>query len=280
MKAQLSKLITIVIITMLIVFSSAAQESFNLEYKFEKGKTYRYKEVSSGKMTQEMMGKEMKMSSDGEKVVKFTVNDVSKNGDITITASTDSMKIFSSSPMGDTTIYPKELLDKRVVFTFSKKGKKLSEQIVDSIKQGGRLTSITPAELVKFPILPDNSVAIGQTWNSVTVDTVDRMGGKVITTTDIELTLVGKENKLDYDCLKISFNGKTESEGKARVQGMDLMIEGSGKLSGNYYFDPKLGVIVFEEIEIDTESTMATTGEQAMIIPITQYSKNVRTLVK
>ncbi len=280
MKTQLYQLITMVLITMLIAFSSLAQESFKLEYKFEKGKTYRYKEVSSGKMTQEMMGKEMKMSSEGEKVVKFIVDDVSNTGDITFTASTDSMKIFSSTPTGDTTIYPKELLDKRTTLTFSKKGKKLSEQIIDSVKQAGRMASMAPAELVKFPILPDDTIAIGKTWNSLTVDTVDRMGGKILSTSDIEYTLVGKENKLGYDCLKISFKGKTEAEGKASVQGMELMIEGSGKMSGSFFYDPKLGIVVYEDTEVDSEMTMATTGEQAMLIPITQFAKNIRTLVK
>lgn len=280
MKTQLSQLVSMVLITMLIASSSLAQESFKLEYKFEKGKTYRYKEVSSGKMTQEMMGKEMKMSSEVEKVVKIIVNDISKTGDITVTTSADSMKVFSSTPMGDTTIYPKELLDKRTEVTFSKKGKKLSEQVIDSVKQAGRMASMAPVEPIQFHILPEDAKAIGTIWNSLTVDTVDRMGGKVLTTSDIEYTLVGKEKKLGYDCLKISFKGKTEIEGKASIQGMELMIEGSGKMNGSFYFDPKLGIVVFEETEIDSETTMATTGEQAMIIPITQFAKNTRTLVK
>ncbi|MDP2208518.1 MAG: hypothetical protein Q8K98_07065 [Bacteroidota bacterium] len=280
MKKQLSQLVSMVLIILLIASVAVAQESFKLEYKFEKGKTFRYKDISSGKMTQEMMGKEMKMSSEGEKVIKIIVDDVSKTGDITITTSTDSMKVFSSTPMGDTTIYPTELLNKRTVVTFSNKGKILLEQVIDSIKQTGRMASMAPTEPVKFHILPEDAKAIGTIWNSLTVDTVDRMGGKVLTTSDIEYTLVGKEKKLGYDCLKISFKGKTEIEGKASVQGMELMIEGSGKINGSFYFDPKLGLVVFEDTEVDSEMTMATTGEQAMIIPITQFVKNTRTLVK
>lgn len=280
MKKQLSLLVSMVLINILFVSTSVGQESFKLEYKFEKGKTYRYKEVSTGKMTQEMMGREMKMSSEGEKVIKFIVGDVSKTGDINITASTDSIKIFSSTPMGDTTIYPIELLDKRIEVTFSKKGKKISEKIIDSIKSANRIVSMAPNEPIKFPILPDDATEIGKTWNSLTVDTLNRMGGEVLNTTDIELTLVGKEKILGYDCLKITFKGKTETEGKASIQGMELMIEGSGKVSGSFYFDPKLGIVVYEETEIDTETTMATTGEQAMIIPITQLAKNTRTLLK
>lgn len=280
MKTKISQLVTMVLIIMLITSSSVAQESFKLEYKYEKGKTYRYKDVSSGKMTQEMMGREMKMTSEGEKVVKYVVDGVAKTGDITIITSTDSMKIFSSTPMGDTTIYPTELLNKRTAVTFSKNGKMLSEQIIDSVKMAGRIAGMAPTEPIKFHILPDEAKAIGAIWNSVTVDTVDRMGGEVLTTFDIDYTLVGKEEKLGYDCLKISFKGKTEVEGKASVQGMELMIEGSGKINGSFYFDPKLGIVVFEETDVDSETTMATTGEQAMIIPITQLAKNTRTLMK
>ena len=42
---------------------TTAQQKNTLEYKFEKGKTYRYHQVMKGITTQEMMGREMKVDN-------------------------------------------------------------------------------------------------------------------------------------------------------------------------------------------------------------------------
>jgi hypothetical protein len=64
------------------------------------------------------------------------------------------------------------------------------------------------------------------------------------------------------------------------MQGMEFFIDGSGKINGTIYFDAKAGLVVYEETNSDGETNMALTGEQQMIIPITQVTKTVRTLFK
>ena len=257
-----------------------AQDTYKLEYKFEKGKTYRYQDITKTDMTQEMMGKEMKIKSESNVVNRLVVDDVTKNGNAILLISADSMKVFSSTPMGDTTIIMSELIGKRTKVVLSNLGKIENREIVDSVKITGRAAGAAQREAIQFAKLSDKVVKIGETWTATTQDTVNQMGGKIAVTGNYEYTLLGQEKKDDRNCLKITYTGKTTTEGKAKMQGMEFFIDGSGKTSGTIYFDAKAGLVVYEETLNDSETNMALTGEQQMIIPITQVTKSIRTLIK
>jgi hypothetical protein len=267
-------------VLLLLITSLNAQENYKLEYKFEKGKTYRYQDVTKTDMTQEMMGKEMKIKSESNIVNRLVVDDVTENGNAVLLISADSMKVFSSTPMGDTTMILSELIGKRTKVILSHLGKIENREIVDSVKLMGRAAGAAQRESIQFPKLSDKVVKIGDTWTATTEDTVNQMGGKIAVTGNFEYKLLGQEKKDGCDCLKITFTGKTTTEGKATMQGMEFFIDGSGKTSGTIYFDAKAGLVVYEETNSDSETNMALTGEQQMIIPITQVTKTVRTLFK
>jgi hypothetical protein len=264
----------------LFIASLKAQDTYKLEYKFEKGKTYRYQDLTKTDMTQEMMGKEMKIKSEGNIVNRLVVDDVTVNGNAVLLISADSMKVFSSTPMGDTTMILSELIGKRTKVVLSRLGKIENREIVDSVKITGRAAGAAQRESIQFPKLSDKAVKIGDTWTATTQDTVNQMGGKIAVTGNYEYTLLGQEKKDDRNCLKITYTGKTTTEGKAKMQGMEFFIDGSGKTSGTIYFDAKAGLVVYEETLNDSETNMALTGEQQMIIPITQATKSIRTLIK
>lgn len=264
----------------LFIASLKAQDTYKLEYKFEKGKTYRYQDVTKTDMTQEMMGKEMKIKSESNVVNRLVVDDVTKNGNAVLLISADSMKVFSSTPMGDTTIIMSELIGKRTKVVLSNLGKIENREIVDSVKITGRAAGAAQREAIQFAKLSDKVVKIGETWTATTQDTVNQMGGKIAVIGSYEYKLLGQEKKDDRNCLKITYTGKTTTEGKAKMQGMEFFIDGSGKTSGTIYFDAKAGLVVYEETNSDSETNMALTGEQQMIIPITQVTKSIRTLIK
>lgn len=279
----MKKLFVIIAVLICVAFLMSdiqAQETFKLNYKFKKGKTYRYKEMSDGKIKQEMMGREIKMTSGSEIVNKYVINNVDKNGNITLIFSAESAQMTSKSPMADTTLVLTELIDKRSKVVLNNLGKINSREIIDTVVFRSRMAGAAQRELIKFPIFSQNAVKFGDSWKSTLVDTIEQMGGKITTTTEIEYKLTGKEKKFYRDCLKIDFVGNINTEGKANMQGMELFIEGSGKTTGVLYFDPKAGLLIYEEADTDTETTMATTGEQAMMIPISQSVKSTRTLLK
>ena len=273
---------SIITLSLLLLFitSLSAQDTYKLEYKFEKGKTYRYLDLTKTDMTQEMMGKEMKIKSESNIVNRLIVDDVTENGNAVLLISADSMKVFSSTPMGDTTIVLSELIGKRTKVILSNLGKIEYREIVDSVKITGRAAGAAQRESIQFPKLSDKVVKIGDVWTATTQDTVNQMGGKIAVIGNYEYTLLGQEKKDDCNCLKITYTGKTTTEGKASMQGMEFFIDGSGKINGTIYFDAKAGLVVYEETNSDSETNMALTGEQQMIIPITQVTKTVRTLFK
>jgi hypothetical protein len=257
-----------------------AQESYKLAYKFQKGKTYLYSTASAGNMTQEMMGKEMKMTNGANMIIRVVVEDVAKNGDLTLILSADSALVSTKSQMMDTTMNMTDFLGKRNKFVLSPIGTVLSHEVIDTVKTQGQFGGNVQRNLSNFSKLPENSVKMGDKWKTTTLDTLDMMGGKVAHTAMLDLTLTGKEKKQGHDCLKIDYTGTTADTGKLMMGGMELYLEGNGKVNGTMYFDAGQGLVILDESTTDSEQTMAITGQQNMTIPMSQSMKTTRMLLE
>lgn len=274
-------LITLILLLGISTLYLYSQEKIKLEYKFEKGKTYLYKDATTGDMTQEMMGREMKMRNESSSLIRIVVEDTDKSKKSTLIISADSVMVRSSTPMRDTTMSVKEVEGKRTRILVSNLGKVLKREIIDSVKISGRVSALASREAINFPELPENSVSIGDKWKSTEIDTTSPdNSGQMVVTKDIEYTLVGKEKKNNHDSFKITYTGNSTTEGKFNMQGMEFYIEGSGKINGSFYFAPKLGLILELESTTESETTYATVGENPMTIPTTQKIVTKRTLVK
>lgn len=262
------------------LMQASSQETFKLEHKFERGKTYHYKDIVSSKVIQEMMGTESRVDTKSEFVHKLVVDSVSANGDVVLIISFDSARVSLQQKKLDTTIVVNEIIGKRKKITLSKLGKVEHKVVIDKIKLGKDMTGEVINEAISFPIFTDREIKIGDKWTSTSIDTVEMMGSKMPLKTNASYTIAKKETKLGHECLKIEYQAETESEGKTTMQGVELYIETSGDIEGNIYFDPKAGLVIYEEVETDISTTLATTGPQSMMIPITQTSKLKRTIVK
>ncbi len=273
--------ITLVILLTFLLNLVYAQEKIKLAYNFEKGKTYFYKDTTIGDMTQEMMGREMKMKNESQSLIRIVVNDVDKKKSATLIVSADTVLVHSSMPMRDTTMSIKEIEGKRTKVVVTNLGKILSRETIDSVKVSGRMSSMANREAINFPQLSDKALAFGEKWKSTEIDTTSPdNSGQLIVTRDIEYTLVSKEKKKNYDCYKVTFTGTSSTEGKFNMQGMEFYIEGSGKINGSFYFAEKIGMIIESESQTESEMTYASVGENPMTIPITQKIVSKRSLVK
>ncbi len=267
------------LLTILFALSAAgilkAQESYKLKYNFEKGKTYKYLASTTGNVTQSMMGQEMKIGIDSKIYLKIETENAGEN--FSLITSIDSGSVRTNMPMKDTTVSLKEIEGKRTRLLLEKNGKISKKEVIDSVKTG--MESMGLNEMTKFAVLPEKDFKFGETWNNQDIDSVDMMGGKIKTTSNIDYTLLGRIDTLGHNCLKIGFAGKTSSEGSTKIMGMELFIEGNGKTSGMVYFNAAKGLVVYVEALTDNEMTMAATGEQNMIIPITQSMVSKQTLL-
>ena len=99
-----------------------------------------------------------------------------------------------------------------------------------------------------------------------------------MTKKNIEYILSGKGKKGDHDCIKIDYKGTLEITGKVKQMGMDMIMEGSGDVTGSVWFDPISGLLI-EGLDNNTvDMTMALTGQAQMTIPITQKMTTTQSL--
>jgi Family of unknown function (DUF6263) len=263
-----------------VTFSVAtAQKAQSLVYKFAPGKTYQYKSVSDGTVIQEMAGQEMKIENGSNITVSLTTEKIGSDGSITLITAIVEGSNRIKNPMQDTTIALTDMVGKRMRLQVKNDGTVMGREIVDTVASEGQMRGAGQREAVRLHILPGKSVKAGDTWTSTFVDTVDGMGGKIVNVIKSNYTLVGTEDRSGVSCLKVGYDGAITVEGTGNMQGMDLYIEGGGKVNGTMYFDAARGMVVYDESTTETESTIAVTGQQNMTIPISQKSKTVQTLL-
>lgn len=278
MKFHLSK---IFVLLAAVAFCSGiyAQDTYKLQYNFEKGKTYLYRIEATTDMTQEMMGQEMKFNTISNNVARFNIENTSDDGSADIIFSLDSAFVKSNIRGRDTTFNLDDMVGKKIKMNVSKLGELNSYTVIDSILDNNRTMSIAQESKNFFRVLNGKDIKVGDKWNTTQIDTIDNMGGKIVSNIDFEYTLTGIEEKLGHQCFKIPFTATIKIEGKGNMRGMDLFIEGNGKSSGTAYLDAKTGMNVYIESSVDNEMTVASTGQQTMTIPISQSTKNIITLI-
>lgn len=259
---------------------SFSQSPVQLKYGFEKGKAYRYADLVTSTMVQEMMGQEMKIYTTARMVSRVAVEDKRDDEACVLITSMDSLVVTTKSPRRDTTMVMDDLIGKRSRIVLSRFGAVESREVIDTLTSvGGMGRSTAFREAVRFHQFSKTPVPVGGKWKSMVADTNDAMGGKMVSTSTIEYTVTGREQHMGHDCLKLAYAGESAIEGKGSMMGMDVFMEGKGKLRGTIYFDDTAGLVVKEEGQNDTDMTAAITGQQNMTIPMTQSAKVTRTLM-
>jgi hypothetical protein len=256
-----------------------AQKQYTLAYGFEPGHTYRYSDRADTRATQEMMGQEMKITSEAELITRLVVDTVLPSGDAVLVASVDSSRMHQNSPMGDTTYTLAMINGKRTRATLSPAGTVLSREVIDSITLPQRMGRIPLRDLLKFHRLPAQPVVMGEKWKKAVLDSTEIPGGHAVVNTDFEYTLAAEEVKQGEPCVRITYTGSLTTVGKGTRMGMDIFYEGTGKVTGTLFFGLKSGMLVNDDATTESESTIAVTGQQTMTIPSTQTVHAVRTLL-
>jgi hypothetical protein len=257
-----------------------AQEQYTLQYKLEKGKVYRFADTTLVKTSQEMMGQEMKSTSTVLATTRLVPAEIRADGSIVLTISPDVMTVSVKNARMDTTMILKDAIGKRTRLTISKLGETISREIIDTVKLTGMAAASGRQDMVRIHLMPSKPVKIGEKWTAVKPDTTDAMGGRMVTVSTGDFTLLAKEKKLGVECLKISYAGKLTISGKGSMNGADFFVEGTGTTSGTYFADIATGMPVWEDSRYDMESTVALTGAQTMTIPSSTSVTAHRTLLK
>lgn len=272
-------LITAIVFAM-INFQAGAQEKFNLGYKMEKGKTYRFKQDNKIETTQEMGGQEMKMITDENSIIRYDVTDVSTSGLMNLIYTYEDSKLRMKGMGRDTTMDMQNIKGKKTRAEMAKTGKIIKEAPADTSKSANSSSSLNMFANASMSMLPEQSVGIGEKWQGISNDTTRSSDGRVIYKKNIEYILSGIEKKGKHDCLKIIFKGTLEMSGTMKQMGRDIVMEGTGETSGSFWFDVASGILVEDASVAAIEMTMAIVGQQQMTIPMSQRINSSKILVE
>jgi len=261
--------------------AASAQEQYTLTYRFAKDHPYRFRDTTTVTSSQEMMGQEMKVASTVVITSRMIPAEAKADGSTVVTVSADGVMMKIKSPMQDTTLTLSNAVGKRTRLTLSKLGETLAREVVDTVKVTGMSMAAGRQDMLRLHVFPDHPVKVGEKWKTVKPDTTDMGGGgKMVTVSNGESTLMGKEPHAGHECLKISYTGTLTLTGKWSMNGMEFFLEGGGKTSGTYLVDPATGLPVIEDSRYDVESTVAITGQQNMTVPSSQSAVTHRMLLE
>lgn len=274
-------------LTLLFVFviasnASFGQESVMLKYNFKEGKSFKTTMNLTNEMVQSMMGQEMKATSSVGVISEYKISKVDAKSNATALVTILDLTATTVAMGKENVVKKSDFKKENICAEYDQTGKSISGKLIDTTEDFSTVGSFQG--YVKLQILPAREVKVGEVWNEKQIDTVDNGPSNpmsfMTTAMDTEYTLVGKEVREGKNVYKISYKSSMELAGKGKQMNMDLFLEGTGEVTGFFYFDPAASVTVYSEGNTEMNSTITVSGQQNMSIPMTQKVKVVSTTVE
>ncbi|NTV19658.1 MAG: hypothetical protein HGA83_09545, partial [Bacteroidales bacterium] len=261
-------------LTLLFVFvitsnASFGQESVMLKYNFKEGKSFKTTMNLTNEMVQSMMGQEMKATSTVGTVSEYKISKVDAKNNATALVTILDLSATTVAMGKEDVVKKSDFKKENICAEYDQTGKSISGKLIDTTEDFSKVGSFQG--FVKLQILPAREVKVGEVWNEKQIDTVNNGPSNpmsfMTTAMDTEYTLVGKEMREGKNVYKISYKSSMELAGKGKQMNMDLFLEGTGEVTGFFYFDPAASVTVYSEGNTEMNSTITVTGQQNMSIP-------------
>lgn len=274
-------------LTLLFVFviasnASFGQESVMMKYNFKEGKSFKTTMNTTNEMVQSMMGQDVNSSWTLNAVSEFKISKVDAKKNATALVTILDLSVTSVAMGKENVVKKSDFKKENICAEYNQTGKSISGKLIDTTED---LSSIGSFQgFVKLQILPAREMKVGEVWNEKQIDTVNNGPANpislIITATETEYTLVGKEIREGKNVYKVSYKSAMEIAGKGKQTNMDLFLEGTGEVTGFFYFDPAASITVYSEANTEKIATITVSGQQNMTIPTTQKTKTVSTTVE
>jgi len=273
-------------LTLLFVFviasnASFGQESVMLKYNFKEGKSFKTTMNLTNEMVQSMMGQEMKATSTVGVVSEYKISKVDAKNNATALVTILDLAATTVAMGKEDVVKKSDFKKENICAEYDQTGKSISGKLIDTTEDFSKVGSFQG--FVKLQI-PAREVKVGEVWNEKQIDTVNNGPSNpmsfMTTAMETEYTLVGKEVREGKNVYKISYKSSMELAGKGKQMNMDLFLEGTGEVTGFFYFDPAASITVYSEGNTEMNSTITVSGQQNMSIPMTQKVKVVSTTVE
>lgn len=274
-------------LTLLFVFviasnASFGQESVMMKYNFKEGKSFKTTMNTTNEMVQSMMGQDVNSSWTLNAVSEFKISKVDAKKNATALVTILDLSVTSVAMGKENVVKKSDFKKENICAEYNQTGKSISGKLIDTTEDLSSIGSFQ--EFVKLQILPAREMKVGEVWNEKQIDTVNNGPANpislIITATETEYTLVGKEIREGKNVYKVSYKSAMEIAGKGKQTNMDLFLEGTGEVTGFFYFDPAASITVYSEANTEKIATITVSGQQNMTIPTTQKTKTVSTTVE
>lgn len=275
------KKVTLAFALVLLAYATYAQ-SYTPSIKVSKGQELNYLMDMKMDMTQSVGGQEMKYGTAMSATVKNTVADILADSKLEILVSYWDAKV-TTKIMKDTTMSYSGKVGTSTKVVVDKFGNVLSKNKMDDAQAGSKVDGLdnSLSSLVAFCEFPDKPVKTGDKWTKEHTDSVPASNiGKMELKTKSEYTFGSKETIEGKTYYKITCTSTIQIGGKGNMQGMKLMIDGTGVKNDDIYLDPSTGVVYSDKSTTELDINIAVTGQQNMTIPMTQKMVSTIKLIK
>lgn len=258
-------------------------QEFKTEIKVSKGQKCEYATEMNTDIAVTQQGMEIKMSEARNYTTKLVVNSILSSGNMEIYSTLWDVSSRSSVMGVDTTKVLKGQVGSTYKSEINKFGNIISFAKLDTSNSDSTGSSVTINKLsnaAMFCEFPNKTVAVGEKWNKVSTDSVSMIGFKLGMVINTDYVFAGAETIEGKTFQKVTYTSSIEMGGKGKIQGMDMVMEGTGADSGSIYLDPETKIIHEKKSDVEMEMSMVITGQQNMTIPVSQKMKTTQKLKK
>lgn len=253
-----------------------------LQYRMAENQVLKYQTSAEQTQNMQIMGQSIDTQSSSESGYSVQSKGLKEDNHL-LRVTIDSMDVNISSPQGDLSPDTSSVIGKGFDMTLSPLGKELEVSGAASIEYdlgAAGTRSIESSFQAVFPDLAGRPVKLGDTWTSTDTITekTDQLEVRIIF--ESVNTLEGFETVDGLECVKVTAGITGTIEGEGEQMGLGLTVKGDLEGKGTWYFAYKEGILVKDTTNFSSDSTITTSGAQAMTIPVSQESKIETKLIK
>lgn len=268
---NLLKKATLVLALITSGFLTYAQ-TYTPAIKVSKGQELNYLMDMKMDITQSAGGQEMKYGTAMVATVKNAVSNILTDGKLEILVSYWDVKA-TTKILKDTSISYPGKVGATTKVVVDKLGNLLSKSKIDDAQAGNKVDGLDNnlTSIIAFCEFPDKPLKPGDKWTKEHNDSVPASNiGKMELKMKSEYTFGQKETVDGKAYYKITCATAIQISGKGSMQGMNLVIDGTGVKNDDIYLDPATGVVYSDKSITELDMNIAVTGPQNMTIPMTQ----------
>lgn len=261
----------------LLVLAAMHAQEFNPRINVNEGQVFNYRVEAETESVQSAMGQEISSTASQKATIVDSVRNVFDDGSMEILARFRDVSVRATVMGRDTVLTYQGLIGAPTLITLDSQGKIISREIMDeAMEQNTALPELDNGLLGQnlFTQLPDHPLKPGDQWTTESLDSIEQasFGGVIVVSSKGDYTLGSQVAFEGNTVWEVNFSTVMEITGEGSMQGMNVTMEGSGIAKGMIYIDPAAYMIVHQKSEVENDLTVAISGPQSLIMPISQKS--------